>query len=201
MNVERNYSPKEAASILGVTVHTIQVWDRVGKIKCLRLPSGRRRIPESEIRRVLNLQEERKEAIYARVSSHNQKEDLERQIKILREKASPDAEVFIDVMSGLNFKRKGLQRLLDAIVSKKVSKLYITYEDRLARFGFDLIKWLCAKFGTEVVVVDGKDISPKEELVQDLIATITSFSAKLYGLRSHKTKKLLTTVKEVTSSK
>lgn len=75
----------------------------------------------------------------------------------MREKA-PNAEVFIDVMSGLNFKRKGLQSLLDAIVSKKVSKLYITYEDRPARFGFDLIKWLCTKFGTEIVVVNGKEV-------------------------------------------
>jgi putative resolvase len=199
LNVDRSYSPKEAAAILGVTVHTIQVWDRAGKIKCLRLPSGRRRIPESEIRRMFNLQEERKEAIYARVSSHDQKEDLERQIKLLRERVSLDAIVFSDVMSGLNFRRKGFQSLLDAIVSKKVLKLYVTYEDRLARFGFDLIQWLCSKFGTEIVVVNGKEIfSPQEELVQDLIAIVTSFSAKLYGLRSHKTKKLLQTVKEVT---
>jgi len=83
--MERSYSPKEAAAILGVTVHTIQVWDRVGKIKCLMLPSGRRRIPESEVRRVLNLQEERREAIYARVSSHDQKEELERQVKMSSE--------------------------------------------------------------------------------------------------------------------
>ena len=198
--MEKSYSPREAAAILGVTVHTIQVWDRSGKIKCLRLPSGRRRIPESEVRRVLNLQEERREAIYARVSSQDQRGDLERQIKLLRERASPDAMVFSDVKSGLNFKRKGLQSLLDAVVNRRVSKLYVTNEDRLARFGFDLIKWLCAKFGTEVVVVNGKEfVSPQEELVQDLIAIITSFSAKLYGLRSHKTKKLLRTVREVTA--
>lgn len=86
-------------------------------------------------------------------------------------------------------------------MNKRVSKPYVT-EDRLARFGFDLIQWLCKKFGTEILVVNGKEfISPQEELVQDLVAIITSFSARLYGLRSHKTKKLLTTVKEVTASR
>ncbi len=199
-SVEKSYRPKEAASALGVTVHTIQVWDRAGKIKCIRLPSGMRRIPESEIRRVLSLPEDRREAIYARVSSHDQKGILERQIRVLKEIASPDAEVFSDIRSGLNFRRRDLRKLLEAIVNRKVSKLYVTYEDRLARFGFDLIQWLCEKFGTEIVAVNNREfISSQEELVQDLITIITSLSAKLYGLRSHKTKKLLATVKEVTA--
>jgi len=112
-----------------------------------------------------------------------------------------DAEVYADIRSGLNFKRKDLLRLLDDVLSKKVSKIYVTHEDRLARFGFDLLSWVCGKYGTEIVVVNSKDASsPQEELVQDLIAVITSFSAKLYGLRSHKTRKLLQSVKEVTSS-
>jgi putative resolvase len=199
--MEHSYSPREAGRILGVTTHTIQVWDRQGRIKCIRLPTGRRRIPESEIRRLLNIVEQRKEAIYARVSSYDQKSDLEKQIQLLMNKA-PRAEVYSDVKSGLNFRRKGLLQLLDDVVNRRISKIYVTYEDRLARFGFDLLCWICSKYGTEIVVVNGKEaISPQEELVQDLIAIITSFSAKLYGLRSHKTKRLLTAVKEVTSSK
>jgi predicted site-specific integrase-resolvase len=88
------------------------------------------------------------------------------------------------------------------VVNRRISKIYVTCEDRLARFGFDLLRWICSKHGTEIVVVNGKEAIPsQEELVQDLIAIITSFSAKLYGLRSHKTKRLLTAVKEVTSSK
>lgn len=189
----------EAAKLLGVTTHTLQVWDRQRKPKCLRLPSGRRRIPESEIGRLLNIMEERK-VVYARVSSHDQKEDLDRQIEGLGRHA-PDAAAYTEIRSGLNFKRKGLLGLLEDISNRKISKIYVTYEDRLARFGFDLIDWLCSKYGTEIVVVNCKEaVSPQEGLVQDLIAIITSFSAKLYGLRSHKTKTLLQTVREVTSN-
>ena len=198
--MERSYSPKEAGKMLGVTTHTIQVWDRQGKIRCVRLPTGRRRIQESEIKRLMNTAERRKEAVYARVSSHDQKSDLDAQVNVLKTRA-PDAEVYADIRSGLNFKRKDLLRLLDDVLSKKVSRIYVTYEDRLARFGFDLLSWVCAKHGTEIVVVNSREaFSPQEELVQDLIAIITSFSAKLYGLRSHKTRELLQSVKEVTSS-
>lgn len=81
----------------------------------------------------------------------------------------------------------------------RISKLYVTYEDRLARFGFDILSWICSKHGTEIVVLNWrKAISLHKELVQDLIAIITSFSAELYGLRSHKTNKLLKAVKEAT---
>jgi putative resolvase len=91
--------------------------------------------------------------------------------------------------------------LLDDVLSRKASKIYVTYEDRLARFGFDLLSWVCGRYEKEIAVVNSKDASsPKEELVQDLIAIIAFFSAKLYGLRSHKTRKLLQSVKEVTSS-
>jgi putative resolvase len=90
--LERSYSPKEAAAILGVTVHTIQVWDRQGKMHCLRLPSGRRSIPESEVRRLLSLKQRRVFVIYARVSSYDQREYLGRQIERLK-KMVPEAVV------------------------------------------------------------------------------------------------------------
>ncbi|MDG6902254.1 MAG: IS607 family transposase [Nitrososphaerota archaeon] len=199
--MERIYSPKEAGKMLGITTHTIQVWDRQGRIRCLRLPTGRRRVPESEIRRLMNVAEQRKEAAYARVSSHDQKSDLDGQVKALKGRA-PGAELYSDIRSGLNFKRKDLLRLLDDVLSEKVSRIYVTSEDRLARFGFDLLSWVCAKHGTEIVVVvnSRQAVSPQEELVQDMTAMITSFSAELYGPRSHKTRKLLQSVKEVTSS-
>ena len=165
-----------------------------------RQPTGRRRIQESEIKRLMNIAEQRKEAVYARVSSHDQKSDLDAQVNALKTGA-PDAEVYADIRSGLNLRRKDFLRLLDDVLSKKVSKIYVTYEDRLARFGFDLLSWVCGRYGTEIVVVNSREaVSSQEELVQDLIAIITSFSAKLYGLRSHKTRELLQSVKEVTSS-
>jgi putative resolvase len=102
--LERSYSPKEAGKMLGVTTHTTQVWDRRGRIRCLRLPTGRRRIPESEVKRILGTDEQRKQAIFARVSSHDQKSDLDSQVNALKSGA-PDAEVYADVRSGLNFKK------------------------------------------------------------------------------------------------
>ena len=138
-----------------MTTHTIQVWDRNGKIRCLRLSTGRRRIPESEVKRILGMDEQRKQAIYARVSSHDQKSDLDSQVNALKSGA-PDAEVYADISSGLNFKRKDLLRLLDDVLSRNVSKIYVMHEDRLARFGFDLLSWVCGKYGTEIVSLIAK---------------------------------------------
>jgi putative resolvase len=96
--LERSYSPKEAGKILGMNKHTIQVWDRRGKIRCLRLMRGRRRIQESEVKRIMGMDEQRKQAIYARVSSHDQKSDLDSQVNALKSGA-PDAEVYADIRS------------------------------------------------------------------------------------------------------
>ncbi|WXG43633.1 MAG: IS607 family transposase [Promethearchaeati archaeon SRVP18_Atabeyarchaeia-1] len=194
--MEKSYSPREAAAILGVAVHTIQVWDRQGKIRCVRLPSGRRRVPESEVRRLLNVKEERKDAIYARVFSSNQKGELERQVSLLKELA-PSAVVYTDVRSGLNFKRKGLFQLLEDLVDRKIARLFIAHEDRLARIGYELISWLCEKYGTEIIVAE-KEVNPslRQEYGKDMIALNMAFSAKLFGLRSHNTARILRAVKD-----
>lgn len=199
--MEKSYSPREAAAILGVAVHTIQVWDRQGRIRCARLPSGRRRIPESEVRRLLNIKEERKDAIYARVLSGGQKRELERQIALLR-KLSPNAVVYTDVRSGLNFKRKGLFQLLEDLVNRRIARLYVAYEDRLARIGYELIWWLCEKYGTEIIVAEKEgNASLREEYGEDLIAINMAFASKLFGFRSHKTKRLLQNVKDALAGK
>jgi len=194
--MEKNYSPREVAAILGVAVHTIQVWDRQGKIKCVRLPSGRRRIPESEVKRLLNMKEERKDAIYARILSRDQERDLDRQMSALK-KATANPLVYTDVRSGLNFRRKGLFQLLEDVAEKKIATLYVTHEDRLARIGFELISWLCGKYGTEIVSIEDKEYATfKEERARDLVSLVTAFSAKLFGLRSHKTKRILEAVND-----
>jgi putative resolvase len=197
--MEKNYSPREAAAILGVAVHTIQVWDREGRIRCVRLPSGRRRIPESEVKRLLNIKEERKDAIYARVFSGDERRDLDNQVTSLR-KLAPDAVVYTDARSGVNFRRNGLFQLLEDVTEKRVARLYVTYEDRLARIGFELISWLCEKYGTEIVAVNEKEgVSSQEERAKDLVAVNMAFAAKLYGLRSRRTKRLLQAVKAILS--
>jgi putative resolvase len=194
--MEKNYSPREAAAILGVAVHTIQVWDREGRIRCVRLPSGRRRIPESEVKRLINLKEERKDAIYARVLSGDQKQDLEKQVEDLK-RLVPNALVYTDTRSGLNFHRDGLFDLLNDVADKKIAKLYVAYEDRLARIGFELISWICEKYGTDIVVVNEKEpLVAHEERGKDLVSIVMAFSAKLFGLRSHNTKRILRAVKD-----
>ncbi|NJE13563.1 IS607 family transposase, partial [Thermococcus sp. LS2] len=111
--MERHYTLKEAAKILGVTVKTLQNWDKQGKIRVVRTVGGRRRIPESEIKRILGIQEERKIIGYARVSSRTQKDDLNRQVQTIKEFAKEkgwDIEILKDIGSGLNEKRKNYQK-------------------------------------------------------------------------------------------
>lgn len=119
--------------MLGITTHTIQVWDRRGKIRCVRLPTGRRRIQESEIKRLMNVAEQRKEERKLSMQGCLRTTGLylDAQVNVLKTRA-PDAEMYADIGSGLNFKRKDLLRLLEDVLSRKVSRVYVTYEDRLA---------------------------------------------------------------------
>lgn len=193
--MERLYTLREAARIIQVDRATLRRWDKEGKIKCIRLQNNYRRVPESELNRVLGIHEKRVECIYARVSSHDQKNDMNAQIKRLQ-KGAPEATVLSDIRSGMKFSRKGFQELLKMVEENKISKIYVTHKDRLARFGYDLFESICGIHGTEIIETDGEELkSASEELTRDMISIITSFSARLYGLRSHKTKKILEAVK------
>ena len=190
------YTIRDACKILQLNPNTLRKWDREGKIKCIRLSDNFRRIPESEINRILGVQNNRKSLIYARVSSHDQKADLDRQIQKLQT-VSPESHVVSDIRSGMKFNRKGFIELLELVEKDKVSTIYVTHKDRMARFGFDLVEKVCNIHGTEIVETDGDEIlSANEELTKDLISIITSFSARLYGLRSRKLKNILEAVKE-----
>ena len=190
------YTIRDACKILQLNPNTLRKWDREGKIKCIRLSNNFRRVPESEINRILGIKSNRMSFIYARVSSHDQKADLDRQIQKLQT-VSPESHVVSDIRSGMKFNRKGFIELLELVEKDKVSAIYITHKDRLARFGFDLVEKVCNIHGTEIVETDGDEIlSANEELTKDLISIITSFSARLYGLRSRKLKNILEAVKE-----
>jgi len=195
--MERHYTMREAAKILGVSVRTIQRWDKAGKIRCIRTPGGRRRVPESEIRRILGLSEERVMG-YARVSSRSQRDDLERQVQAIREYASQRgyelAGVITDVGSGLNERRRGYLRLLDMVAERRVSRVIVTYPDRLTRFGFSTLRRLFQAFETEIEV-----INEREELVEDLIAIVAHFAGRLYGRRSHRYRRLVQGVRRLVS--
>jgi len=190
----------DAASRLGLTVTTLQRWDRQGKIRVVRTLGGMRRVPLSEVHRLMGEHEVRAPILYARVSSHGQKDDLERQKERLQ-RAFPGAELHTDIRSGIKFDRPGFLAVLKAVQERRVSRVVVAYEDRLARFGVDLVRQVFAAYGTTLEVLDPTPKgTPETELANDLIAIITSFSARLYGLRSHKTKRLLSETRKVIHS-
>jgi len=191
---------KEASKLLGVHIRTIQKWDKQGKIRCVRTIGGKRRVPESEIKRILGIHEKRKIIGYARVSSHTQKDDLERQVELIRSYAEErgwEVEILKDVSSGLKEDRRGFQKLLKMVMNKEVSKVIIAYPDRLTRFGFKILEEFFKNYGTEIVVVNREEKSPQEELVEDLITIISHLAGKLYGMRSHKYRKVVEGAKKL----
>jgi predicted site-specific integrase-resolvase len=138
-------------------------------------------------------------AAYARVSSHDQKADLERQAEVLAAyctKQGWNFQVVQDLGSGMNYQKKGLKTLINMILEKKISRLVLTHKDRLLRFGAELIFALCEAKQIEVIIINkGDEVSFEEELAQDVLEIITVFSARLYGSRSRKNKKLVDAAK------
>jgi len=185
---------KEASEILGVHIRTLQKWDREGKIRCVRTVGGKRRVPESEIKRILGLHEVRKIVGYARVSSHTQSDNLEMQIEAINQHAKErgwSIEILKDIDSGLKEDRKGFQKLLKMVMNREVSKIIIAYPDRLTRFGFKTLQQFSQSYGTEIIVINQEEKTPQEELVEDLITIISHFAGKLYGMRSRKYRKVV----------
>ena len=195
-------SIKQAANQLGVSVSTLRRWDETGVLVAQRTPKGHRRYDLSKINPNLTrnkVEQQRKTIAYARVSSHEQKPDLQRQIEILELYCSAQGwsfEVISDLGSGMNYHKKGLKRLLDDILDNKIDRLVLTHKDRLLRFGAELVFALCEARQVEVVIINqGENLSFEEELAQDVLEIITVFSARLYGSRSKKNKKLIEAVK------
>jgi len=184
---------------LGVSKPTLIRKIKSGDIKAYRV--GREyRIPESEIKRLLEGKTFDKVVIYARVSSRDQKDDLERQIEYLKNYCSSKgykvAKILTDISSGLNENRKGLKQLFKLVESGEVGKVITTHRDRLTRFGFKYLEQYFNSHGVEVeVIFDDEEKTPEKELVEDLLAIVTSFAGKLYGMRSHKKKRLVEAVK------
>jgi len=198
--MERLYTMKEASKLLGVHIRTIQKWDKQGKIRCVRTIGGKRRVPESEIKRILEIHEEKKIIGYARVSSYTQRDDLETQIELIENYAKEEGwkiDILKDIGSGLKEDRKNFKKLLKMVMDREVSKVIVAYPDRLTRFGFKILEEFFKSYGTEIIVINKEDKSPQEELVEDLITIISHFAGKLYGMRSHKYKKVVEGAKQL----
>jgi predicted site-specific integrase-resolvase len=161
------------------------------------LETGKWRFKEEDVERLVGIVRKRKVILYARVSSNKQKDDLINQVKYLEENVKDYDQVITDVGSGLNMKRKGFLKLLRMILNNEVSKIVIAYPDRLVRFGFEIIEEVCKAHNCEIVVLNKEDKTPEQELIEDLISILVSFSGKLYETRSHKYEKVKKCVEEL----
>ena len=188
----------EAAKILGVTPLTLRRWDASGKLVAERTASGTRRYDLAKISPQqfhAKARFDRKTIAYARVSSHDQKDDLERQKQVLELYCAAQGwsfEVISDLGSGMNYNKKGLKSLLEQIIDGHVGRLVITHKDRLLRLGAEMVFSICEAKEVEVLIINkGEDASFEEDLAKDVLEIITVFSARLYGSRSRKNQKLL----------
>ena len=186
-----SFSIGKTAKFLGVSTVTLRRWEKSGKISSFRTLGNHRRFQESEIIKINN--KEKLHIGYARVSSHDQKEDLIRQSDVLNQAINVKNKMIIsDLGSGLNFKKKGLNKLINFVISGQVDSIYLTHKERLMRFGSELFFNICSYFGTKIIILNTvENKSFESTLAEDIIELMTVFSAKLYGKRSHKNKKIL----------
>jgi len=189
--MEHTYSPQEFGKLIGRTTNTLQKWDRRGILKAHRSPTNRRYYTHDQylVYRGLVAQEQGLTIVYTRVSAVAQKSDLANQMKALEAYCQQHTitvdEWLSDIGSGLNYKRKQFNRLMELIELGQVRRLLLAHRDRLVRFGYDYFEAFCERHHTELVVINGEAMSPEHELVRDLVAIVTVFSARLPGLRSY----------------
>jgi len=189
----------KVAKELGVTIDTLRRWEKEGKITSERTVGGHRRYDLEQVQTYFNQKKNKKIekfAIgYARVSTPSRKSDLERQKQLLELYCASKGwkyKIIEDIGSGLNYEKKGLKELIFHIENNQISHLVLNYKDRLLRFGSEIIFEMCRLHNVEVVILnEDEQKTYEEELIEDVLSVITVFSAKLYGSRSHKNKKII----------
>lgn len=192
------------AKSLGVSIQTLRNWDKEGKLKPTYVTeNGYRYYSEDLLNKFRNIKNvnkiKKKNILYARVSAKNQKDDLNRQIDNLKQYAYSKGysfEIITDIGSGINYKKEGLLKMINLVECGEVDRIIVLYKDRLIRFGYDLIEYICKLNDTKIEIVDNSTISKEQELTEDLIQIITVFANRLYGARSKKTINLIKSVKE-----
>ena len=192
------------AKSLGVSIQTLRNWDKEGKLKPTYVTeNGYRYYSEDLLNKFRNIKKvnkiKKKNILYARVSTKNQKDELNRQIDNLKQYAYSKGysfEIITDIGSGINYKKEGLLKMINLVECGEVDRIIVLYKDRLIRFGYDLIEYICKLNDTKIEIVDNSTISKEQELTEDLIQIITVFANRLYGARSKKTINLIKSVKE-----
>lgn len=187
-------SISEAAYLLGVSTDTLRRWEKEGKISSTRTEGGHRRYDLTDI--LKDKEDDGLTILYARVSTRPQIKDLDRQVAVLETYAEikrwKNCQTIRDIGSGVNYRKKGLNKLLSILVEGQATRLVLTTKDRLLRFGCELVFSICELYGVEVCILNkDPDSSPEEELVKDVLEIITVFSAKLHSMRSRKNVKAL----------
>lgn len=189
------YKVGEFSEKVGVSISTLQRWDRTNVLKSRRTPTNQRYYTDEDLNKVLNLESEteskRKNVGYCRVSTQGQKQNLEKQKEFVSVYSLSHGvildEIYTDIGSGLNYQRKNWSILLKQVEANEIDKIYVTYKDRFVRFGYEWFEEFCASHGTEIIVLNQKQTSPEEELTEDLLSILHLFSERSYGLRKYKT--------------
>lgn len=198
------YRIGEFAERIGRSPSTIRRWEREGRITAKRSAGGQRYFDETDVRAALRIDvpnKERVTVVYCRVSSVGQRDDLESQIAAMENfclgAGIAVSEWVTEIGGGMDFKRKKFLTLLDRISDGEVERLVVAHKDRLTRFGFDMIEHVARRNGCEIIVANTESLSPQQELVNDLLSIVHTFSCRLYGLKRYE--KALKGDKDLTS--
>lgn len=178
----------EVLSMLGISRVTLCRYAKLGKIRVVELPNGYYSYNKEDVYKLKGLDAKRKKVIYARVSTSKQKKDLENQIENITAYVNKNGygidEVYSDIASGINLDRKEFTKLLSAVMANEIDEVFISYKDRLAHLDFDLVSRLFSQYGTKITVVNSSENkSAEEELFEDLMSVIDSFSINTYSKR------------------
>ena len=190
-----NYKVGEFAEKIGVSVSTLQRWDRTNVLKSRRTPTNQRYYTDEDLNRVLKLEQEtkseRKSVGYCRVSTQRQKKNLENQQEFVSVYSLSHGvildEIYTDIGSSMDYQRKNWNKLLKQVENNEIDKIYVTYKDRFVRFGYEWFEDFCSSHGTEIIVLNQRQTSPEEELTEDLLSILHSFSERNNNFKKYKT--------------
>ena len=189
------------AKMVGVTTTTLRRMHQSGSFVPRHVSKGGTRYYSmDQLKEFSNAPKTEKLVVgYCRVSTTAQKDDLQTQVDNVKSYMYAKGykfEIITDIGSGINYKKKGLRQLVNKINNHEVSTVVILYKDRLIRFGYELLEYLCEINGVNIEIIDNTEQGKEQELTDDLIQIITVFANRLYGQRSKKTKKLIDEVKK-----
>ena len=192
--MSNTYRVHEFAELIGKSKSTVRRWDRTGSLPARRLPGGERFYTDDDVRAALQIQAApslpQKTVVYCRVSAKAQADDLASQVIAMRQfclgAGIPVDEWIAEIGGGMNFKRPRFLAIMQAIDAGTVGHLIVAHKDRLMRFGFELVEWMAEHHNCKITIANQEQLSPQQEMVEDLMAIVHTFSCRLYGLRSYK---------------